>query len=209
MIREKGGKFTVVQVAKLYVDFLIGQQKYDQAAKICFDIFEANKDLWEEEVYKFVKVRQLRAVGPYLPRTNENKLNPQVYEMVMYEYLKFDKPGFLMLVKEWQPSLYNPAAVINVVHDHFDKKAKIVLLEALAILYSHEGDYDKAVSMYLKLQNHDVFQLIRTHSLYNVISSRIVEMMNLDSDKTIALLLENINSKTSPEVIVAELKGEI
>lgn len=139
VIREKGGKFTVVDVAKLYVDYLISHQSYEQAAKICFDIFENNKDLWEEEVYKFVKVKQLRAISAYLPRSVENKLNPQVYEMVMYEYLKFDKVGFLTLVKEWQPTLYNATAVINAVHDHFEKKDKNVLLEALAILYSHEG----------------------------------------------------------------------
>lgn len=207
MIREKGGKFSVVDVAKLYVDFLISQQKFEQAAKVCFEIFENNKDLWEEEVYKFVKVRQLRAVGPFLPRAIENKLNPQVYEMVMYEYLKFDRPGFLMLVKEWQPALYNPAAVINAVHDHFDKKDKNFLLEALAILYSHEGEFDKAVRMYLKLQHKDVFNLIRSHSLYNVMSPMIVELMNLDSEKTISLLLEY--SKTSPDSIVTALKGEL
>lgn len=54
------------------------------------------------------------------------------------------------LIKEWQPTLYNTKAVINAIHDHFNKKDLDLLLEALAILYSHEKEYDKALTMYLK-----------------------------------------------------------
>lgn len=91
VISIQGGKYTKTHVARLYVDHLLSCEKYDEAAKLCLQVFGNNKDLWEEEVYKFVKVKQLRSVSSYLPRTNDCKLNPQVYEMVMYEYLKLDK----------------------------------------------------------------------------------------------------------------------
>lgn len=205
VITEKGGKFTKIQVTRLYVDYLLGQQRYEEAAKLCLRVFENNKDLWEEEVYKFVKVKQLRSVSQYLPRTDECKLNPQVYEMVLYEYLKLDRQGFLALIKEWQPNLYNTTAVINAIHDHFDKKDKFILLEALAILYSHERDYDKALKMYLKLQHKDVFQLIKKHNLYGAIRQMIVELIKLDSEKAISMLLEK--NKIAPEIVVAELEN--
>lgn len=70
--------------------------------------------------------------------------------MVLYEYLKLDAVGFLEIIKEWQPSLYNTSAVINAIHDHFTDRDKNILLEALAILYSYEKKYEKALTMYLK-----------------------------------------------------------
>lgn len=205
VITEKGGKFTKIQVTRLYVDHLLSQQRYEEAAKLCLRVFENNKDLWEEEVYKFVKVKQLRSVSQYLPRTDECKLNPQVYEMVLYEYLKLDRQGFLSLIKEWRPNLYNTTAVINAIHDHFEKKDKLILLEALAILYSHERDYDKALKMYLKLQHKDVFQLIKKHNLYGAIRQMIVELIKLDNEKAISMLLEK--NKIPAEDVVAELEN--
>lgn len=91
-----------------------------------------------------------RSVSKYLPRTSECKLKQHVYEMVLYEYLTLDVSGFLSLIKEWEPTLYNTSAVINAIHDNFDESVKDILLEALAILYSYEKKYEKALSMYLK-----------------------------------------------------------
>lgn len=70
--------------------------------------------------------------------------------MVLYEYLQFDAPGFLMLVKEWDPSLYNTSAVINAVHEQFKERDTNNLLESLALLYSYERKYEKALAMYLR-----------------------------------------------------------
>lgn len=60
--------------------------------------------------------------------------------------------GFLNLVKEWNPGLYNIAAVINAVLEHLlnCEMDKNIYLEALAILYSYEKKYDRSLSMYLK-----------------------------------------------------------
>lgn len=112
--------------------------------------FGNDKVLWEEEVFKFVKVQQLRSVSAYIPRSNECKLKPHVYEMVLFEYLQLDPPGFLTLVKEWSPTLYNTSAVVHAVYDHFNERDKNVMLEALALLYSYEHKYEKALTMYLK-----------------------------------------------------------
>lgn len=72
--------------------------------------------------------------------------------MVLYEFLKMDSTGFLRLVKEWGPDLYNTCAVINAVLEHLlvCDNDKEVYLESLAMLYSYEKKYDKSLSMYLK-----------------------------------------------------------
>ncbi|CAD7086533.1 unnamed protein product [Hermetia illucens] len=204
VISAHGGKYSLVNVARLYIDHLIAQKQFDEAAKLCLRAFGSNKVLWEEEVYKFVKVQQLRSVSAYLPRTNDCKLKPQVYEMVLYEYLKLDSKGFLNLVKEWHPSLYNTSAVINAIHDNFSKRDADELLESLAILYSHEKKYDNALTMYLKLQNKDVFDLIKKHNLYNVIHQMIIPLIQLDEDRAIQMLLEK--NKIPPEIVVQQLE---
>lgn len=125
---------------------------YDAAGKLGLKIFGKNPTLWEDQIYKFASVHQLRAVSPYIPCKLETKLNPHVYEMILYEYLKLDSQGFLNLVKKWDSGLYNICAVINAVLEHLlnCENDKSTYLEALAILYSYEKRYDKSLSMYLK-----------------------------------------------------------
>lgn len=133
------------------------------------------------------------------------KLDPHIYEMVLYEYLKLDSQGFLNLVKEWSPDLYNTSAVINAVLEHLliCDSDKEIYLESLALLYSYEKKYDKSLSMYLKLKHKGVFVLIQQHNLYSVIHDMIIDLMALDSEKAIALLLEN---KIPAEIVVDKLK---
>lgn len=45
-------------------------------------------------MYKFARIHQLKAISSYLP-IGDYKLDKQVYEMVLYEYLKTDPSGFL------------------------------------------------------------------------------------------------------------------
>jgi hypothetical protein len=55
-----------------------------------------DQKLWEEEVFKFARHQQLRALSPYLPRggsSGQLQLNPHVYEMVLYEYINTDHIG--------------------------------------------------------------------------------------------------------------------
>lgn len=60
MISEHGGKYSLVSVAKLYLDHLLAAERFDDAAKLCQQTFGDDKTLWEEEVFKFVRVQKLR-----------------------------------------------------------------------------------------------------------------------------------------------------
>ncbi|XP_037029036.1 vacuolar protein sorting-associated protein 41 homolog [Bradysia coprophila] len=204
VISAHGGRYSIVSVARLYLDHLLALGQYENAAKLCLRAFGNDKQLWEEEVYKFVRAKQLRSVSKYLPRTSECKLKQHVYEMVLYEYLTLDVSGFLSLIKEWEPTLYNTSAVINAIHDNFDESVKDILLEALAILYSYEKKYEKALSMYLKLQHKDVFVLIKKYDLYNDIHRMIIPLFQLDKVKTIAMLKEK--NKISSDIVVQQLE---
>ncbi|XP_015836358.1 vacuolar protein sorting-associated protein 41 homolog isoform X2 [Tribolium castaneum] len=199
-------RHTVQSVGIDYLDHLLSREMYDEAGKLCMKIFGKDSNTWEDQIYKFATVHQLRSVSPYIPRTLDSKLNPHIYEMILYEFLKLDAQGFLNLVKEWNPSLYNVSAVINAVLEHLlvCEVDKNLYLEALAILYSFLKRYDKSLSMYLKLKHKDVFTLIQKHNLYGVIQDMLIDLMELDHKKTIALLLEK--NSISSDKIVEKLK---
>lgn len=137
--------------------------------------------------------------------------------MVLYEYLKIDPDGFLQLVKEWSPTLYTVAAVVNGVLEHLivHNQRQNVLLEALAILYIHDGKYDKALAMYLKLRHKDVFHLIQKYQLYYSVYDMIEKLMDLDAERAIQFFLEKEKDETKkkkenfrvpPEIVVHELR---
>lgn len=195
-------RHTIQSVGVDYLDYLLSRCMYDAAGRLGLKIFGKNPNLWEDQIYKFASVHQLRSVSPYIPRMLDSKLNPHIYEMILYEYLKLDSQGFLNLVKEWNPGLYNIAAVINAVLEHLlnCEMDKNIYLEALAILYSYEKKYDRSLSMYLKLKHKDVFTLIQKHNLYGVIQDMLIDLMDLDHEKTIELLLEK-NTISSDKIV--------
>ncbi|XP_076241786.1 vacuolar protein sorting-associated protein light [Calliopsis andreniformis] len=198
-------KHTLVNVGRVYLDHLLACGKYNEAGKLCLKILGKDKKLWEEEVYKFARVHQLRSISSYLPR-GDVTLDPLIYEMVMYEYLKMDPDGFLQLVKEWSPKLYKVAAVVNGVLEHLlvHNQRQNVLLEALAILYIHDGKYDKALAMYLKLRHKDVFQFIQKYQLYYTVYDMIEGLMDLDAERAIQFFLEK--DKVPSEIVVQKLQ---
>ncbi|XP_012058286.1 PREDICTED: vacuolar protein sorting-associated protein 41 homolog [Atta cephalotes] len=198
-------RHTVLDVGRIYLDHLLACGRYDEAGKLCLKVLERNKKLWEEEVYKFARVHQLRSISSYLPR-GDVILDPLIYEMVLYEYLKMDPDGFLQLVKEWSPNLYTVAAVVNGVLEHLlvHNQRQNVLLEALAILYIHDGKYDKALAMYLKLRHKDVFQLIQKYQLYNSVYDMIEGLMDLDTERAIQFFLEK--DRVPSDTVVQKLQ---
>lgn len=118
-----------------------------------------------------------------------------------------DPEGFLQLVKEWSPKLYTVTAVVNGVLEHLlvHNECHNVLLEALAILYSHDGKYDKSLAMYLKLRHKDVFQLIQKHQLYNSVFDMIEGLMDLDAERAIQFFLEK--DRVPSDVVVQKLQN--
>lgn len=193
-----------ISVGKKFLDHLLYVEEYEEAGKLTAKLFGNDKKLWQEEIFKFAQVHQLRQVSAYIPR-GDVTLDAHIYEMVLYEYLKLEPRGFLEIIKRWSPSLYNVPAVTNALIEHLLTNAYPELLEALAILYTHSGKYDKALAAYLKLNNKDVFQLISKHDLYPLIHNMIEELMELDREQTIKILLDK---DTIPmDVAVAKLQN--
>ncbi|XP_013188237.1 vacuolar protein sorting-associated protein 41 homolog [Amyelois transitella] len=208
VLEEVGGKtakHSLVIVGVQYLDHLLSEHLFEEAAILCARICKNDKALWENQIVKFAEVNQLRAISPYVPKNPEQCLSPHIYELIFYEFLKVDPQGFLRLVKDWNHRLYNTGVIIKGVLDHLltTEVDKNTYLEALAMLYCYQRKYDKALNAYLKLQHKDVFKLISDYKMYNVIHDKILDLMTLDCNEAISLLLEN---KIPVEVVEKQLE---
>lgn len=208
VLEEVGGKtskHSVMTVGVQYLDHLLSEHLYQEAAILCARIFKNDKVLLENQILKFAGVKQLRTISPYVPKTPEQALSPYIYELILFEYLEVDSRGFLKIIKEWNPTLYKTSVVINKVIEHLlnTEVDTNVYLETLALLYCHQKQYDKALTTFLTLQHKDVFKLITDHEIYNIIQDKILDLMTLDCDQAISILLNN--TKIPVEVVEQQL----
>lgn len=57
---SREARYTVESVGIAYLDHLLGKGMYDMAGKLCLNIFGHKKEVWEEQIFKFATVHQLR-----------------------------------------------------------------------------------------------------------------------------------------------------
>nr|XP_033786133.1 vacuolar protein sorting-associated protein 41 homolog [Geotrypetes seraphini] len=196
----------VLDIGLSYINHLVEKGDCELAARKCQKILGKNMKLWEDEVYRFKKIGQLKAISQYLPR-GDLRLRPAIYEMILDEFLKSDYEGFSTLIREWPGDLYNNMTIVQAVLDHLKKDPQNrTLLKTLAELYTYDQRYDRALEIYLTLRHKDVFQLIHKHNLFSSIRDKIVLLMEFDAEKAVDMLLDN-EDKISTEKVVEELEN--
>uniref|UniRef100_A0AAR2J862 Vacuolar protein sorting-associated protein 41 homolog n=1 Tax=Pygocentrus nattereri TaxID=42514 RepID=A0AAR2J862_PYGNA len=179
------------KIGMAYINHLVEKKDYDTAARKCQKVLGKNMDLWENEVYRFKTIGQLKAISQYLPR-GDLRLRPAIYEMILHEFLKTDYEGFATLIREWPGELYNNMTIVQTVTDHLKKDpTNSILLTTLAELYTYDQRYDRALEIYLRLRHKDVYQLIHKHNLFSSIEDKIVLLMDFDKEKAVDMLLDN------------------
>ncbi|XP_063306712.1 vacuolar protein sorting-associated protein 41 homolog [Pelobates fuscus] len=187
-----------------YIAHLLEKGAYDTAARKCQKILGKNMKLWEEEVIRFKKIGQLKAISRYIPR-GDLRLKPVIYEMILDEFLKTDHESFATLIREWPGDLYNGKSIAKALKGYLSRYPENrTLLEALAELYTYDQRYDQALEIYLTLRNKEAFELIHKHDLFSSIKDKIVLLMDFDKEKAVDMLLDN-EDKISIDKVVEEL----
>lgn len=199
-------RHTLLGVGKKYLEQLEEQHRFERAAEVCLSVFGADARLWEEQVFRFARLEQLRCLAPVLPRGG---LDPTAYEMVLNEFLQLDPEGFLKLISEWAPSLYSVPTVVNAVRDRLSyEPSSIPLLKGLAHLYSLEGKFDLAISIYLEIGAADaVFSLVQKHGLYGVVQEKLALLIRLDEEKATQLLVDSTD-RLPPATVADRLRPQ-
>ncbi|KAG8177167.1 hypothetical protein JTE90_021761 [Oedothorax gibbosus] len=200
-------KFTLLDVGNIYLEHLLELKQYDDAAAVCSTIFCDNREVWENGVYRFAEIRQLRAIAPFVPL--DEPLSPAIYEMILNEFLQHDQKGFLDLVKKWPTKVYFVPAIITVVLEQLALfPNNNLLLQSLSELYIYDNKFDKALNVLLEIGSKDrVFELIRNHNLFGSVYDKLETLISLNPAVAIPMFLENVD-KVPVNLVVSKLKNQ-
>lgn len=197
----------VLGIGKAYLNYLINQGRYQEAAMECERVFGNDKDLWQTQIYIFQKHHKLMLLTPYIPYVNP-QLDSAIYEMVLNEHLQKDFIGFHKLLKEWPGDLYRSETIIYAIKNkllEYPKESE--LLQSLATLYANEKKYGEALQIYLELGHQDVFDMIYKYNLWDYIHEKYSQLMAIDNEKATVMFIDNV-SKIPVEGVVKRLKKD-
>ncbi|KAG6468085.1 hypothetical protein ZIOFF_072653 [Zingiber officinale] len=193
------------EVGSRYLDHLIVERKYAEAASLCSKILRGSASAWERWVFHFAHLRQLPVLVPYIPIENP-QLNDTAYEVALVSLVA--NPSFhkllLTTVKSWPSTLYSSTPVISAIEPQINtSSATDFLKEALAELYVINTQYEKALALYADLMKPEIFYFIEKHSLHDIIQDKICSISEADKAGKMHILCSGCESR------VATTEGEI
>ncbi|KAL9268901.1 Vacuolar protein sorting-associated protein 41-like protein, partial [Drosera capensis] len=191
------------EVGTRYLDHLIVERKYAEAAALCPKLLRESASAWERWVFHFAQLRQLPVLVPFMPIENP-RLKDTVYELGLMALAT--SPAYhkelLSTVKSWPPGLYSSVPVITTIEPQLKTTSVTdTLKEALAELYVIDGQYEKAFSLFADLMKPYVFNFIEKHNLHYAIRKKVVQLMMLDSKCTVSLLIQHRDLITPSDVV--------
>ncbi|KAJ6837104.1 vacuolar protein sorting-associated protein 41-like protein isoform X2 [Iris pallida] len=205
----KGPTELLDEVGSRYLDHLIIERKYAEAASLCPKLLRGSASAWERWVFHFAHLRQLPVLVPYMPTENP-RLNDTAYEVALVALTT--NPSFhevlLSTIKSWPTTLYSALPVISAIEPQLNTSSMTDMLkEALAELYIINTQYEKALAMYADLLKPEIFDFIDKYNLHDAIQDKVVQLMVLDSKRTVSLLVQHHD--TIPPEVVGQLLGSM
>ncbi|XP_073011981.1 vacuolar protein sorting-associated protein 41 homolog [Typha latifolia] len=191
------------EVGSRYLDHLIVERKYAEAASLCPKVLRGSASAWERWVFHFAHLRQLAVLVPYMP-TEDPRLSDTAYEVALVALATNPSSHKLLLstVKSWPHMLYSSLPVISAIEPQLDTSSMTdSLKEALAELYMMNTQYEKALTLYADLLNPGIFDFIDKHNLHDAINDKVVNLMILDSKRTVVLLIQHRDIIPPAEVV--------
>ncbi|XP_020973406.1 vacuolar protein sorting-associated protein 41 homolog isoform X3 [Arachis ipaensis] len=163
------------EVGSRYLDHLIVERKYGEAASLCPKLLRGSASAWERWVFHFAHLRQLPVLVPYMPTENP-RLRDTAYEVALVALAT--NPSYhkdlLSTVKSWPSVIYSALPVISAIEPQLNTSSMTdSLKEALAELYVIAGQYDKAFSFYADLMKPELFDFIDKYNLQDSIHEKV------------------------------------
>lgn len=199
----QGRSELIDEVGSRYLDHLIVERKYAEAASLCPKLLRGSASSWERWVFHFAHLRQLPVLVPYIP-TDNPRLRDTAYEVALVALAT--NPSFhrelLSTVKSWPQAIYSSSPVIQAIEPQLNTSSMTdALKEALAELYVIDGQYEQAFSLYADLMKPEVFDFIERYNLHEAIREKVVQLMTLDCKRAVPLLIQNRDLITPSEVL--------
>ncbi|XP_043700552.1 vacuolar protein sorting-associated protein 41 homolog [Telopea speciosissima] len=200
---EQGRTELLDEVGIRYLDHLILERKYAEAASLCPKLLRGSASAWERWVFHFAHVRQLPVLVPYIPTENP-RLRDTAYEVTLVALAT--NPSFhkdlLSTVKSWPPAIYSALPVISAIEPQLNTSSITdTLKEALAELYVTTAQYERALALYADLMKPEIFNFIEKHNLHDAIHDKVVQLMVLNCKCAVLLLIQHKDLIAPSEVV--------
>lgn len=201
-------------IGKKYLDYLLRHLEFIKAAK-CSVMFCRDEQLWLEVISDFLNVSKIKVLAPYVPIGSikgEIQLEKKIYNTILSELINDPNDNeaqniLLQIVSTlWPSDLYDiellVSSIINTLLENSDNRT---LYNVLAVLFCFQEKFDKALSIYFKLQSKSIFDVVRKYSLFDEVHDKTEQLMNLDFQKSIKLFIEH-PEYFQTEIIVKQLQ---
>jgi len=189
----QGRKELLDDVGSKYLDHLILERKYTEAATLCPKLLRGSASAWERRVFHFAQLRQLHVLVPYMP-IESPRLTDTAYEVALVAlttHHSFHKE-LLLAIKSWPQAIYSVLPIISAIEPQLNTSSSSeTLKEALAELYVMNNQYEKAVALYSDLMKPGIFEFIDNHNLHNSIRDKVVQLMMLDCKRTVSMFIQH------------------
>ncbi|KVH90729.1 hypothetical protein Ccrd_007262 [Cynara cardunculus var. scolymus] len=170
------------EVGSRYLDHLIVERKYAEAASLCPKVLRGSAAAWERWVFHFAHLRQLPVLVPYIPTENP-VLRDTAYEvaLVALATIPSSHKDLLSAVKSWPPVIYSVVPVIAAIEPQLNTSSMTDELK--------------------ELMKPDIFEFIEKHSLHDAIREKVGQLMLIDHKRSVALLIQHRDLITPAEVV--------
>eukprot|EP00466_Bigelowiella_natans_P021396 jgi/Bigna1/72731/fgenesh1_pg.21_\ len=138
----------------------------------------------------------------YIP-VKDPKLSKKIYDLVLNHLIYTSPKGLLKYLHVWPVGVYTMQHTISAVIDRLNQKVgdqSPDLMRALGELYMVDKQFEKAIQVYLELKSEEVFVYVKDLDLFSHVKGCVQQMMELDVERTLQLLLENLHRFTVREV---------
>ncbi|KAG8812910.1 Vacuolar protein sorting-associated protein 41 [Serendipita sp. 400] len=166
------------EIGRMYLSHLFKQREYEKAAKLCPTVLGADSKAWEDWIFQFRHVNELKVLVPFVPFKSP-RLSKVAYGIILDYYLRHDAPALSQAIKDWPSEIYDVPALINAIPQ---PPPTVVLMECLADLYIRNRQPGKALQYFLRLRRPNVFQLIRDNHLFTDVQDQALLLVEFDQE---------------------------
>ncbi|ORX62542.1 vacuolar protein sorting-associated protein 41 [Hesseltinella vesiculosa] len=196
-------RFDAKTIGQTYLNYLIDQKRYEDAAKESTDVLANDKAEWETWVFRLAELGQLQAIAHRIPMDNP-RLSSTVYEMVLAWYMQCDQKTLLDIIHVWPVDLYNLPSIVVAMEDQLAKDVdNEILLECLADLYTYNNQPDKAIEYNLRLFRPNAFDLIQEYDMFEAVKDKAVLLLEFDQHLLEKTKRDDPTTSTKPSSLPA------
>lgn len=175
------------RIGELWLQQLTSKEDWRTAGEVAGKVL-GTTSRWEHWIWLFVRNKKFDEIAYVVPTLEITPPLPSlIYEIILGQYISFDRPRFQQLLDLWPSDLFDIGSIITAIEDQVngdtapkDSTDWRILQECLAKLFLASGRYDDALRAYIHLQDADTaLSMIRDHHLLDAIADDIPQLVLL------------------------------